>query len=71
MSPMRAPERRLAPTLADSRFELVSEFQPKRLTLLRPRTGEAAVSTRVFRQPAGPAAPAGRVAPSAPNAHAD
>src|SRR5262245_21056041 len=29
MSPMRAPERRLAPTPADSRFELVSEFQPR------------------------------------------
>jgi len=29
MSPMRAPEKRLAPTPADSRFELVSEFQPR------------------------------------------
>src|ERR1041384_1125519 len=29
MSPMRAPERRLAPTPADTRFELTSEFQPK------------------------------------------
>ena len=29
MSPMRAPEKRLAPTPADSRFELVSDFQPK------------------------------------------
>ena len=38
----------------------VSEFQPKRLTLLRPRRGAAAISARVFRQiliPA-PAAPA-------------
>lgn len=29
----------------------VSEFQPKRLTLLKPKRGEAAVSGRVFRQP--------------------
>ena len=29
MSPMRAPEPRLAPTPADSRFELVSDFQPR------------------------------------------
>jgi excinuclease ABC subunit B len=29
MSPMRAPEKRLAPTPADSRFELVSDFQPR------------------------------------------
>jgi excinuclease ABC subunit B len=29
MSPMRAPEKRLAPTPADSHFELVSEFQPR------------------------------------------
>ena len=29
MSPMREPERRLAPTLADSRFELVSDFRPQ------------------------------------------
>ena len=29
MSPMRAPEKRLTPTPADSRFELVSEFQPR------------------------------------------
>ena len=28
----------------------VAEFQPKRLTLLRPRRGDAAVSSRVFRQ---------------------
>jgi hypothetical protein len=41
----------------------VSEFQPQRLTLLRPRTGEAAISSRVFRQP-GPAAPATSTAAS-------
>src|SRR5438132_3118321 len=29
MSPMRAPEKRLAPASADSRFELVSDFQPQ------------------------------------------
>ncbi|HYU44220.1 MAG TPA: excinuclease ABC subunit UvrB [Vicinamibacteria bacterium] len=29
MSPMRAPEKRLAPAPADSRFELVSDFQPR------------------------------------------
>ncbi len=29
MSPMRAPEPRLAPAPADSRFELVSEFEPR------------------------------------------
>src|SRR5450432_2308300 len=29
MSPMREPEPRLAPTPADSRFELVSDFQPR------------------------------------------
>src|SRR4051794_7311795 len=29
MTPMRAPERRLAPPPADTRFELVSDFQPR------------------------------------------
>src|SRR6266540_2699962 len=29
MSPMRAPEKRLAPAPADSRFDLVSDFQPR------------------------------------------
>src|SRR5260221_679567 len=29
MSPMRAPEKRLAPAPADSRFELVSDFKPQ------------------------------------------
>jgi hypothetical protein len=45
----------------------VSEFQPRRLTLLRPRTGEGAVSARVFRQIVGTAA---TTAPS-PNARAN
>ena len=36
MSPMRAPEPRLAPTPADSRFELVSDFQPRAATTGRP-----------------------------------
>ena len=35
----------------------VSEFQPKRLTLLRPKRGAAAVSSRVFRQVVHPTEP--------------
>jgi hypothetical protein len=43
----------------------VSEFQPKRLTLLRPRRGEAAISNRVFRQSVSTAAATLSVSPNA------
>ena len=45
----------------------VSEFQPQRLTLLRPRTGEAAISSRVFRQ-LGTGATGAAAASTAPTA---
>jgi hypothetical protein len=46
----------------------VSEFQPKRLTLLRPCRGDAAVSQRVFRQTVRTAE---KTTPPAPTAHSD
>ena len=53
MSPMRAPEKRLAPTPADSRFELVSEFQPRGRPADRPRRADGRAPPR--RRAPGPA----------------